>query len=270
MYRYDIYNLHDELKGRAAVGSTRGFGTGGFGRGGFGAPLNTEALNESIAIQPMSPETPLVLRVAEATEPLPVPPEPSASTSPSTVQASARSMATVSGRASPTMTVAPASAEPTSAERTVVLEQRLSERPEDIRDAARVLSKAITDQIDFLNASKPNDGDALARHDDLIAFLTQIAERLIGLADAIDAAINASSSERAPVLLGTSARVARSIGDFVNEGVRTHRAALQACAIKFPVIAGCASLAHTLGVDPTIAFGVIAAIMGVKSDSKKE
>ena len=175
-----------------------------------------------------------------------------------------------SARASPTITVAPAGAEPNPAERTIVLERRLSERPEDIRGAARALSKAVTDQIDFLNANKPNESDPLARHNDLIAFFTQIAERLDAFADAIDAAISDASSKREPVLLGSAASIARSVGDFVREGVTRHRAELQACAIKVPVIGLSISLLHALGVDPKVAVAVVAAIMGVKPDSKKE
>ena len=46
------------------------------------------------------------------------------------------------------------------------------------------------------------DAIPLARHNDLIAFLTQIAERLDGLADAIDAALKAKSHEnRSPALV---------------------------------------------------------------------
>jgi hypothetical protein len=200
---------------------------------------------------------------------LPLPPEPSASTSPSVVQLSGRTMAMGSGRASPTVTVARASGDP--AERTVVLERNLSERPEDIREAARALSKAVTDQIDFLNDNKANEPDPLARHNDLIAFFTRIAEQLDAFADAIDVAINAaSSSEREPVLLGGAASIARSIGDFVREGLTTHRAALQACAIQVPVISLSAWLLQQVGFDPKLAFTAIAAIMGVKLASKKE
>jgi hypothetical protein len=47
------------LQGIGAVARAGGYGIGGYGIG----ALNTEALNESIASQPMSPETPLPLRV---------------------------------------------------------------------------------------------------------------------------------------------------------------------------------------------------------------
>lgn len=244
------------LEGVGAVAGAGGFGTGGFGIGGFGGALNTEALNDLI-----------VLRTAEPTESLPVPPEPSASTTPSTVPLSGRLTATASMRASPTTTVSPASAEPNPAERTIILERTLSERPEDFREGARALSKAIADQIDLLNASKPNDPDALIRHDEFVGFLQQIAERLDSLADALDAAINAASSERAPFLEG-AANIARSIGDFVREGLEKHRSAIQVCAVQVPAVwLGVLGL-HWLGVDPTTAFCGVAELMGWKTISK--
>src|SRR6266567_3297588 len=66
-----------------------------------------------------------------------------------------------------------------------VFQNRLSERPADIRDAARALAKAIIDQIEDLNASKPNDGDGLAKHNDLVSFLEQIATGLTELGEAL-------------------------------------------------------------------------------------
>ncbi len=193
----------------------------------------------------------------------PLSPEPVASTSPSSAVGMAGNLS-ASFRMSGTPTVTPARAEPNPAQPAVILEQRLPERPDDIREAARALSKAIADQIDLLNASKPNDPDAVARHDDLIAFLRQIAERLDRLADALDGALNATSSEGA----ASAASIARSIGDFVREGLEKHRPALQACSIYFPVLAGCVALLHALGVDANIAFGTMATIMGVKGTSK--
>ena len=166
------------------------------------------------------------------------------------------------------LSFAPASAELSLSGATVILERRLSEHPADAREAARALSKAIADQIDFLNANKPNEPDPLARHNDLIAFLKQIAKQLDGLADAIDAALKAKSHETGATLWSGAAKAARSLGAFLSEGLTAHRAALQACAIQVPVISLSVSLLHALGVDPTVAFTAIAAIMGIKSASE--
>jgi hypothetical protein len=83
-----------------------------------------------------------------------------------------------------------------------IIERRLSERPTDIRDAARALSKAIADEIERLNAVRPNDHEPQARHDDFVGFLRQIADGLNRLADTIDRAIAASRLRSSPSMSG--------------------------------------------------------------------
>ncbi len=232
--------------------------------GSFNSPSPPSSTLQGVGSKfPLSHETPLVLRSLSGLNPVPE----SSSTSPSTVEISGRSMSASSGRLSPTMTVAPANAELSLSNETVIFEQRLSERPEDIRDAARTISKAIADQIDLLNASKPNEGDALARHEDFIAFLRQIAERLGGLADALNAAVDASS-EREPVLLGSAASITRSIGDFILEGLERHRSAIQACVVQVPTMFLSVLALQHVGVDPTKAFLGVGTLMGWKTISK--
>jgi hypothetical protein len=107
----------------------------------------------------------------------PVPPEPSASTAPSSVTSSVAA----------------------------TVQRRLSERPEEIRETARALSKAIADQIAELNASKPNEPDRLAQQNDFVAFLQTIAHGLDALAENIDKAIAAGSAEKPePIYNGRS------------------------------------------------------------------
>jgi len=247
------------LQGVEGVESAIGYGMGGFGTG----ALNTEALNDStyaasldIGGPPLSPETPLALRSLS---------EPVASTTPSATAGFGSSLRTAFGGMTAEVRASP---EPLPSETTVILERRLSERPEDFREGARALAKAIADQIDLLNASKPNDPDALARHDEFVGFLQQIAERLDSLADALDAAINAASSERAPFLLGRAADVARSMGDFIREGLEKHRSAIQLCAVQVPAVWLSVLGLHWLGVDPTTAFCGVAGLMGWKTISK--
>jgi hypothetical protein len=139
----------------------------------------------------------------------------------------------------------------------------LAERPEEVRNAVRELSKAIADQIEEMNARKPNGEDGLDRHEEVISFLQTVAKRLDELADTLDGAIEAKPAEKEP-LFGRAAAIARSIGEFVLEGLSTHRPALRAAAIQVPVLACSVLLLHLLGVNSTTAFLGVLAIMGYK------
>jgi hypothetical protein len=152
----------------------------------------------------------------------------------------------------------------------VSVERRLSERPEDIREAARALSRAISEQIEDLNASRLNDPDALDRQGAFIAFLQQIAAGLDNLATSLEAVIEAGSPETKKSSSAYAATVARSLATFVREGFDKQRAALQACVIQVPVLTGSVWLLHALGVDPTVAFTGVCAIMGLKTVFKAE
>ena len=139
----------------------------------------------------------------------------------------------------------------------------LAERPEEVRNAVRELSKAIANQIEEMNARKPNGEDALARHEEVISFLQPVAKRLDQLADTLDGATEAKPAEKEPIF-GRAAAIVRSTGEFVLEGLKTHRSALQAALIQFPVIAGGVLLLHALGVDPTAAVYAVLAALGYK------
>ena len=115
-----------------------------------------------------------------ATEPfapsVSVPPEPSASTAPSRVELTARG--TTQSKVSLDLSVNRAGAGAAATDIAAKVERRLGERPTEIREAARKLSKTIADQIAELNASKPNEADRLAQQNDFIAFLQTIAAGL--------------------------------------------------------------------------------------------
>jgi hypothetical protein len=105
----------------------------------------------------------------------------------------------------------------------VSVEQRLSERPQDIREAARALSRAISEQIDELNALKPNDPDALTRQQTFVAFMQRIATGLDELAASLERINIEPSASRGP-LYAKSAAIARSLGKSVTKGlVPLHR-----------------------------------------------
>ena len=189
---------------------------------------------------------------------------------PSIVEAAGRGSAVSGGRASATLSVNPAGARSSSTGVSAGVEQRLSERPEDIRAAARALSQAIAVQIEVLNAQRPNDHEPQARHDEFVAFLREIAARVDALAESLDRAIAAKSPSSRVSSLTRSREIVGSLGTFVAEGFEEHRAALRGCAVLVPVLAASVTLLHALGVDANIAVGIVATVTGVKSSKKSK
>jgi hypothetical protein len=241
---------------------------------------------------------------------VPVPPEPSASTTPSTVELTAR--VTMQSKASLGLSVNQASQGATPTDIAATVERRLSEHPTEIREAARALSKAIADQIAELisgaltvtqddqtlaaagavvvvgtlvvtqadqtlgatgAASKPNEPDRLAQHNDFVAFLQTIAAGLDALAESIDQAIaGGSAAKPEPILLGKAGEIARQLSADCRHGLERNRIYIVDCSIKVCVFAAGFTFLHTIGVDGYVA-GVVAALMNVKvskgDDSKK-
>jgi hypothetical protein len=151
-----------------------------------------------------------------------------------------------------------------SIEQRLSVEQKLSERPVDIREAAQALSAAIADHIGYLNASKPNEPESLARQSEFIEFLRGLAAGLDGLADSIDCAIRAgSAASPEPVLLGKAAEIARRLSVFVTEGLDRNRTYIADCTIKFSLAGAGFMFLHACGFDGYIA-GFVAALMNVK------
>ena len=185
-----------------------------------------------------------------------MPPEPSASTAPSTVELTARG--TIQSKGSLDLSVNRAGAGGAAAtDFMATIERRLGERPTEIREAARKLSKAIADQIAELNASKPNEPGRLAQQNDFVAFLQTIAAGLDALAEAID-----SSADRPePILLAKVGEIARKINAAIVEGLERNRRYIVDCSIKFCLFAAGFELLHAIGVDSITA--VVAALMNV-------
>jgi hypothetical protein len=118
-------------------------------------------------------------------------------------------------------------------------ERYLRERAGEICEAARGLCSAIADQIDHLNASKPNDPGRLTQQNELIAFLKTIADGLESLADTLDRSIAAGTrASPEPILLGKAGDIARNLSDAVLDGLERNRDYIVDCAIKFSVF-GC-------------------------------
>ncbi len=199
---------------------------------------------------------------------------------PSVVQGAARGLSVSGGRLSAVVTPGTGGRviSQTLEERLLVgqrlsVEQRLSERPADIREAARALSEAIADQIGYLNSIRPNEPEPLARQGNFIAFLQQIAQGLDALALSIDRAMAAGSpTTPEPILLGRAADIARKLSEAVVEGLERNRAYIVDCSIKLSVFATGYEFLHSLGVDGTIA-SIVSGLMNVRlpkgSKSKK-
>lgn len=144
------------------------------------------------------------------------------------------------------------------------VEHRLAENPTEIREAARMLSKAIEEQIAELNASKPNEENRLAQQEEFIVFLREIADGLDDLAESIDRAIATGSAQKPePVLLGKAGEIARALSDVVLDGLERNKAYIVDCTIKISVFAAGFAMLHAIGVDGYIA-GVVAALMNLK------
>ena len=147
---------------------------------------------------------------------------------------------------------------------TVSIERRLSERPEDIRDAARELSRAISEQIDELNALRPNDPDALTRQEKFITFMQGIAAGSDELAESLDrVSIEASASRDQLSLYARSAEIVRSLGNSVMKGLEENRATIMACSLRVPVVMAATCLLHLIGVSPDLAAGISAGLIGI-------
>jgi hypothetical protein len=140
-------------------------------------------------------------------------------------------------------------------------DRRLSERPADIRDAARVLARAIRDQVEEWNASKPNDAEALARHDEFVAFLEWVAAGLGELADALDRAVAASTSgSPEPMFLGKAGGIVEQLNIGVKEWLERNRSHLAGYTVRVGVFLATLSFLHACGVGDaaaTIASGLL-------------
>jgi hypothetical protein len=113
----------------------------------------------------------------------------------------------------------------------------LWERPVEIRDAARALSQEFTAQVEELKRTKPNDPDALAKYDDLVAFLEKMAAGLNNLANALDQAVTkAADGKPEPVFLGTAAAVARQLQLGMMEWLEEYRTTIFDVPIRLGLI----------------------------------
>jgi hypothetical protein len=123
--------------------------------------------------------------------------------------------------------------------------QPLSDQPAEIRDAARVLSQAIKEQITELRAERRNDNA------ELIDFLEMVARELDKMVEALDRAIDASATtEQQGIFLGDAKRYADQLKTAFDEALPS----IAQFSIKLGVVAaGAIFLQHICGLDPNIA-----------------
>jgi hypothetical protein len=134
----------------------------------------------------------------------------------------------------------------------------LSERPAEIRDAARALSQEFMAQVEELKRSRPND-DRLAKHDDLVAFFEKMAAGLSNLADALDRAVNeATEGKLEPAFLGTAAEVVRQLQLGAMEWLEKNRMTVFEVPFRIGLFGLGLAFVHALGVDNHFVEGLIA------------
>jgi hypothetical protein len=134
------------------------------------------------------------------------------------------------------------------------IERSLSERPADIRDAARALVREIRDQVEHLQGSKPNDEEGLGKHNEFVAFLERIAAGLAELADALDEAVRASpEGPPEPIFLGKAARIGEQLNLGMMEWLEANRANVAGCTLRIGLIGAGYLFLNACGLDGNIA-----------------
>jgi hypothetical protein len=137
----------------------------------------------------------------------------------------------------------------------------LSERPVEIRDAARALSQEFKDQVEELKALRLNDPDRLDQRDDLLAFFEKMAAGLNNLADALDRAVNeAADGKPEPALLGKAAEVVQQLQQGVMEWLAKNRTTLIEVPVRIGLFGLGLAFVHALGVDGHLVTTLIAGL----------
>jgi hypothetical protein len=137
----------------------------------------------------------------------------------------------------------------------------LSERPVEIRDAARALSREFTAQVEELKALRTNEPDRLDQRDVLLAFFEKMAAGLNNLADALDRAVNAAvDGKPEPALLGKAAEVVQHLQQGVMEWLEENRTTLIEVPVRIGVFGLGLAFVHALGVDGHLVTTLIAGL----------
>jgi len=160
--------------------------------------------------------------------------------------------------------------EPGSAELTsrILFEQKLSQKPAEIHDAARALVQAIKDQLERLSASKPNDEESLARHNEFVAFLEMIASGLSNLTKALDHAIETNNTGE-PMFLGKVGEIAEQLKSGITEWFNGNRAHVADLSIRIGIFAAGYLFLNACGVVGDIA-GIESGVLNLNLPKQKK
>jgi hypothetical protein len=182
---------------------------------------------------------------------------------PQTLALEARSTAVARGGAAVTTT-------PSGATGRRAFERQLTERPADIRDAARALAEVVQGEIDRLNASTPNDPEELTRHNELVAFLGMVAGELRKLVDALSLAIEAAktSPDQEPMFLGRAGQIAEQLQIGFDEFLEKNRAYVAGYLARAGLFAGVFAFLQACGVGAEAA-SIASAILNASLPKQK-
>jgi hypothetical protein len=137
----------------------------------------------------------------------------------------------------------------------IVIERKLLERPDDIREAARNLSQAFEAQANELRKSKPNELGRLAQYENLTSFFEQMAAGLADLADALDRAFASPGPE--PLFIGKAADIARALQLRVQQWIEKTGTDVVDVPIRIGLLFGGISFLHGIGADSLPAIGAL-------------
>jgi hypothetical protein len=127
------------------------------------------------------------------------------------------------------------------------------------------LAREIKNEIDRLNASKPNEPGPAAQQNSFVAFLLSISDGLEKLAGAIDEAIKAGAPEKPdPARLAKVSKAAHEIVGTIGEGLERNRAFIVDHTIRVGLFGAGFTFLHTIGIDAAAATGIVSALMGIK------
>lgn len=126
--------------------------------------------------------------------------------------------------------------------------------PHEARSAALSLSRLVSNRLDQLNASIPNDPDALSAHIAVVAFLADLHERANAMTGATDAVMMAKTPPEKQSLSERAAQIAKPLLTALEEGVEEHGPALIRYGIAVSLVMCSVWLFSLLGVSPDKAF----------------